>query len=69
MLVCLALQKCCGIRKQTFLFFAGTLQDYALAAHLGYPSTAYFAGGACCGLSVLGAGGQGYFLPGAWVAI
>jgi len=50
-------------------FFAGTLQDYALAEHLGYPSTVYFAGGACCGLSVLGAGDQGYFLPGAWVAI
>ena len=41
------------------------LQVLYRTTHLGYPSTAYFAGGACCGLSVLGAGGQGYFLPGA----
>ena len=29
----------------------------------GHPTTAYFTGGACCGLSVVGAGGKGFFLP------
>lgn len=64
MLVCLALQKCCCFLEQTFFFFAGYLLDYALASHMSYPSTAYFPGGACCGISVLGADSQGFFLLG-----
>ena len=53
--------------KQSY-FFAGYLQDYALASYMGYPTTAYFPGGACCGLPVVGAGGKGFFYPGTWVA-
>ena len=30
---------------------------------MGYPSTTLFAGQACSGISLLGAGGQGFFLP------
>ena len=54
--------------KTNNLIFAGYLQDYALASYMGYPTTAYFPGGACCGLSVVGAGGKGFFYPGTWVA-
>jgi len=42
-------------------FFAGIILDYTLVPYLDYPSIAYFFGGACCGISVLGAGGQGFF--------
>ena len=31
---------------------------------MGYPSEAYVAGQACSGISFLGTGGQGFFLPG-----
>jgi len=55
--------------KQTIFLFAGTLHDYALATYLGYPTTAYFHGDACCGFSFIGASGQGCFYPGTWVAI
>ena len=64
MLVFLALQNFCYFLEQTFFFFAGYILDYTLAPYMGYFSTAYFPGGACCGISVLGAGGQGFFLPG-----
>ena len=49
-------------------FFAGIILDYALTLYLGYPSTVYVPGGACCGISVLGAGGQGVFYPDTWMA-
>jgi len=44
--------------------FSGNMLDYTLAPYLNYPLTAYFLGGACCGISVLGAGGQGFFYLG-----
>jgi len=49
--------------KTNILLFSGNMLDYTLAPYLNYPLTAYFLGGACCGISVLGAGGQGFFLP------
>ena len=63
MLVCLALQKCCRFLEQTLFFFAGNILDYTLAPYMGYFSIGYFTGGACGGISVLGAGGQGVFYP------
>ena len=62
-LVCLALQKCCRFLEQTLFFFAGNILDYTLAPYMGYFSTGYFSGGACGGISVLRAGGQGVFYP------
>ena len=46
------------------LFFAGNILDYTLAPYMGYLSTAYFPGGACGGISILGVGGQGVLYPG-----
>ena len=45
------------------------LLDYTLAPFVGYPSATYIAGQACSGISFLGAGGQGFFCPGTWVAV
>ena len=45
------------------------LLDYTLASFVGYPSATYIAEQACSGISFLGAGGQGYFCPGTWVAV
>ena len=64
MLVFLALQNFCYFLEQTFFFFAGYILDYTLAPYMGYFSTAYLPGGACCGISVLGVGGQRFFLSG-----
>ena len=56
--------------RTNILFFAGIILDYTLAPYLDYPSIAYFFGGACCGISVLGAGGQGFFFcSGTWMAV
>ena len=46
------------------ILFAGHLLNYALAPFVGYTSEAYLAGQACSGISFLGTGGQGFFLPG-----
>jgi len=55
--------------EQTLFFFVDNILDYKLAApYIGYLSTGYFPGGACGGISVLGAGGQGVFYPDTWMA-
>ena len=69
-LVCLALQKCYHFLEQTLFFFVDNILDYKLAApYIGYLSTGYFPGGACGGISVLGAGDQGVFYPDTWMAV
>jgi len=42
----------------------GYLFNYALAPYMSYPSEVFFAGQTCSGISFLGIGGQGFFLPG-----
>ena len=66
-LVCLALRKYYHFLEQTLFFFTGNILD-TLTPYMGYLSTGYFLGGACGGILVLGAGGQGVFYPDTWMA-
>ena len=50
-------------------FFAGHISYYALATYLGCTTKVFFPGSRCSGFSVFGAGGQGVFCPGIWVAV
>ncbi|XP_066316377.1 uncharacterized protein [Miscanthus floridulus] len=47
----------------------GYLFGYPLAMYLGYPAEAEFTGYSCSSITTVDAGGQGFFLPGTWVAV
>jgi hypothetical protein len=48
--------------------YLGYFFNYPLPSYLGYPSEAWFTGFGCSSVSALGAGGQGMFYLGTWVA-
>ena len=56
-------------KKKNLFSFTGYFFNYPLPSYLGYPSEAWFTGFGCSGVSALGAGGQGMFYPGTWVAV
>jgi hypothetical protein len=56
-------------KKKICLSCAGYLFGYPLATYLGYYAEAGFAGYSCSGITTIDAGGQGFFLPGIWVAV
>jgi hypothetical protein len=45
------------------------LFGYPPTPYMDYSSKSYFTGFGCSGLSTFGAGGQGVFYPGTWVAV
>ena len=55
--------------KKKVFFLANYFYDYTFATNTGYPTTAFFAEYPCSDISFFGAGGQGIFCPGSWVAV